>query len=269
MPSRPRPALLRSLSLTAGLFVAQACADRAVAWEPAEFTDSVLLPGAELVFDVAGRAGVIERWTPPLTPEGDRCQDSLRGAMLRADTAWAVWWAPQRGGGMRLLAARSTDGGLNWGASIAVEATDAGRGGCERPAPALALEPATGVPQVAFTAPEQGRWVLRLRAIGGATTTAAREIARGDSALAASVAVDGARVVVAYREVRGAIGTVWLALAPASGQIPIRRSSVASGGRRVSTPLVAIRGTQVAVAWNQSLEDRGPSQAAVRVGRLR
>jgi hypothetical protein len=251
-------------------FWAVGCATDAVRWEPPERSQATMLPSAELVLGLADHPGVIERFVAPLEPNAPRCEGSLRFTQARGDTAWAVWWSPQDGGRMALLAARSTDEGLNWGEPLAVERPDPGRAGCERPAPSLAVSSATGAVFFVYAQPEDGAWVTRLRSVNGTGTalTAAVEVVRGDSASTATVAVDPATVAVAYLVRSGALVEVRLALARSSGQILDRRTLVAPAARVVSPPLVALRGDRVAVAWNES--DAGDRPLAiVRSGRIR
>ncbi len=242
-----------------------------VRWERATESQAVLLPGAQLVLDAGNRPGVVERWEAPLPPAGDRCAGSLVTIRARGDTAWAAWWAPVAGGGIRLLVARSDDEGLNWREPVAVEPADRGAAWCDRALPGLEADTATGTLRIAYSVPDAKGWVTRLAtwAPGSAGFGAAVEVVRGDSIAPAAVAASGARVVVVYAERAGTKSSVRLALLTSTGQISAARSDVQASIPLLSPPLVTLRGDRVAVAWNQAVDDREQPRAFVRTGTIR
>jgi hypothetical protein len=95
------------------------------------------------------------------------------------------------------------------------------------------------------------------------------EIVRGDSMAAAGVGVAGGEIAVAYATWDGSRSRVWLALVGSTRQIPVRRTEVPGATVLLSPPLVARRGSRVAVAWNQDADGRGRPHAELRTGTIR
>lgn len=266
------PAVLGPFVALLGLVAAlSACQDSPVRWEKPTEAAAVLLPGAQLVIDQAGRAGVTERWAAPLEPGGARCASSLVTLRARGDTAWSAWWAPAGAKGMVLVVARSDDEGLNWRDPEAVAPPDSAGAWCGRGLPAMAVDSASGTLYVVYAAPVGKRWATRLvsRAGGAERFGAPLEIMQDDSIAAAGVAVSDGLVTVAYATWDGTRSRVWLALVGQKGQIPVVRAEVPGATVLLSPPLVARRGNRVAVAWSQDAEGADRPRAVVRMGSIR
>jgi len=131
-------------------FACIACGAPPVEWEAQRSVARPGGPALSLSADGTARpdtmAALATRVAPP---QGPSCAGSLRVAGTRA-TLVGVWWAPRPDSGVRLLAARSSDGGRSWSAPAAVDTSDAGAGGCRRAPAAIAADSASGYVHVTY-----------------------------------------------------------------------------------------------------------------------
>ncbi|GAC1517158.1 MAG: hypothetical protein NVS1B4_16320 [Gemmatimonadaceae bacterium] len=210
----------------------------------------------------------------PLPPWAG-CAGTRRAARATAREIHGVWWVARGdGGGMArppagLYASRSEDGGLHWSSPVAVDTTDAGTLGCDRPPAAIAADSSTGYVHVAYYA----------ESLGGGGVFFAHSMDRGhlfhDPVAVVygprpsftSVAAVGDTVAVAYEDPNVREGSaIVLALSRTAGHIFEDRVAV-SGSLPGQHPHVALApgGGRVAVAWQR----RDDGASTVRVGKLR
>jgi hypothetical protein len=249
-----------------------ACVEQPVEWQP----EKTLASAATLALDDAGSpvAGPESRVTPASAPTMRACPGSVRFAGA-GGALYAVWWAPRPDGSAALLASRSDDGGSHWGDAVPVDTLDESALGCERPAPAIVADAATGyVHVVYFLSGPSGPGVFFAHSMErGALYHAPVPIVYGDRPVRAAVAADGDLVAVAYEDPNAARPRIGLALSRTMGHLFEERLPPVSGANVASTePRVAVRGRTVAVAWTarpSGSSGAEPGVTVVRLGRLR
>jgi hypothetical protein len=206
-----------------------------------------------------------------LEPAG-ACAGSVVTAPGGGDEWYAVWWALRDGASVALMSSRSDDGGASWGEPVLVDGRDRGARGCLRPAPGIAVDPAGGYTHVAywFEPPgEQGIWYAHSME-RGAMWHAPTAIIFGADPASASVAANGDTVVVAYEHPLATEGRIGVAVSRTAGHLIEGRAVASAGAAYAVRPLVAVRGSELIVAWI-AREGRGAGAAeylVMRRGRL-
>jgi len=270
--ARRRPHAARWLTLlTLGL---AACAASPVEWAPTRVVDRPADADAAVVLAADGTlrpdtmAALAERVTPSAGP---MCRRSLRLAAARG-ILFGVWWAPRPDSGVRLLAARSTDGGRTWSAPAPVDTTDAGAGGCRREPIAIAADSLSGYVHVTYAlqAAEGPGLFFSHSMDAGVTFHAPVPILYGERLGRTSVAADGDLVVVGFEDPNSKTPRIGLALSRTMGHIFEHRIlPVSDDNGAAAHPLTAVQGRRIAVVW-EPLDANGASTAlAVRLGTVR
>lgn len=248
------------------------CAAPPVEWTPARLVDRPA--AAEVAIDADGRArtdtmaALAQRLPPPSTTI---CAGSLRVASARG-TLFGVWWAPRADSGVRLLAARSSDGGHSWSSPSPVDTTDVGIGGCRREPPAIAADSASGYVHVTYAlqAAEGPGLFFSHSMDGGVTFHAPVPILYGERLGRTSVAADGDLVIVGFEDPNSRTPRVGLALSSTMGHIFEHRIlPLSDDNGPASHPRTAARGRRVAVAWDPAPPGGAPRALVVRVGTVR
>jgi hypothetical protein len=283
------PRVTRRGWLPAAAVLCAACASDAVVWSDRE-PPSIPIPPPSAELGVRGPDAVADSLlrdavqrqladgTPrplaaPATLPGDptACPTSLRVAAGPGTVRVAVWWAQRPDRSSRLLASRSTDGGTTWGTPLSVDTLDRSTGGCDRPAPAVAVDSANGFVHVVYSmrAPE-GEGVFYAHQMDPrAAFEPPQVVVYGDRPSAVSVASDGDLLAVAYEDPNTAGRPfVSLAISRTAGHTIAERLAVS--GRSVASvrPAVAVRGRTLAVGWVERPSPRtlsateDPGQAA-------
>jgi hypothetical protein len=204
-------------------------------------------------------------------PASDICPGSLR--LSRAGgSLYAAWWAVRPDSGANLLSSRSLDGGRHWSIAARVDTSDAGVTGCHRIAPSIAADSSSGYVHVtyAMVAPEGPGLFFAHSMDEGVTFHTPVAILYGDRLGRTSVAADGDVVVVGFEDPNSSTPRVGLAISRTMGHIFEQRILPLSDDVGTATrPLTAVRGRQIAVAWEQRASPTAPAALDIRVGTLR
>jgi hypothetical protein len=250
-----------------------ACTEPPIEWS--DERSGALAPASPVVLEADGsvRADTMTALAARVTPAPEpACTGSLRVAAARG-VLLGVWWAPQPDSGVRLMAARSTDGGRSWSAPAPVDTTDAGRGGCSRAPAAIAADSASGYVHVTYAlqAMEGPGLFFSHSMDGGVTFHAPVPILYGERLGRTSVAADGDLVVVGFEDPNSSTPRIGLALSRTMGHIFEHRILPVSDDHDLATrPLVAVHGARVAVAWRNGDSSRpGGDALVIRTGRVR
>jgi len=264
------PPRYRALAL-ALLVLASACASPPVDWTTSRSTplgsDSarVLAPDGTLHPD--SMLALAATVTPPAS---GICPGSLR--LSRAGgSLYAAWWTPRADSSANLLSSRSLDGGRHWSAPAAVDTSDQGVSACHRVAPAIAADSSSGYVHITYAmlAPEGPGLFFAHSMDEGVTFHTPVAILYGDRLGRTSVAADGDIVVVGFEDPNSATPRIGLAISRTMGHIFEQRILPLSDDVGTATrPLTAVRGRQIAVAWEQRAAPSAPAALDVRVGTL-
>jgi hypothetical protein len=207
---------------------------------------------ARFALDASGRPTYLPPIVPPTVPaDAAMCRASLRVAEATPTELHAVWWHYRADGSASLLASRSEDGGRTWEASAPIDTVDRGTTACERPAPAVAADARTGYVHVAYSllAPEGPGIFFSHSMDRGALFHSPVVIAYGERPSRVSVAAAGDTVVVAYEDPNAARPEIGAALSRTMGHIFEDRFDIGGSGIGSVDPLVALRGSTIAVVW--------------------
>lgn len=209
--------------------------------------------------------GSVER-APTSPPDTAACPTTMRFASSSPSEIYAVWWSRRESGRSWLLSSRSDDSGRTWNSSVAVDTTDRATVGCERPAPAVVSDAASGYVHVAYFlyGPNGGVFFSHSMERG----TLFHEpvaIVYGDRPSATAVAAEDSTVVVAFEDPNGQRPQIALAISRTWGHIFARERPVVSGtSPTVERPLVSLKNGVVAVGWRST-----DGAIVARVGKMR
>ncbi|MDF1505676.1 sialidase family protein, partial [Roseisolibacter sp. H3M3-2] len=215
-----------------------------------------------------------------------RCPGSLAWAAGPGEERVAAWWALRPDRGADLMAGRSTDGGRTWDAPARVDTLDRGGAGCERPAPAIAVDAENGYVHLAYSmAAAEGRGVFYAHRMDPrAAFEPPQVIVYGDRPAQTAVASAGERVLVAYEDPNtGGRPFVSLAVSRTAGHTWEQRFAASVGSMSAERPRVRLAGGRVALGWVERAAPREiattenartttlpyPTGVVVRVGTLR
>lgn len=263
------PSVLRSALL---LVLAMACTSSPVDWTvdrstPLD-TDSARVITADGKLHPDTLLALAARVTPPVA---SICPGSLRLARA-AGSLYAVWWTPRPDSTASLLSSRSLDGGRHWSAAAAVDTSDHGVTGCERVAPSIAADSASGYVHITYAmrAPEGPGLFFSHSMDEGVTFHTPVAILYGDKLGRTSIAADHDIVVVGFEDPNSTRPRIGLAISRTMGHIFEQRILPLSEDVGTATrPLTAVSGRRIAIAWEQRADTGAAAALDVRVGTLR
>lgn len=247
-----------------------ACAQEPVDWnEPAPLSPE-LATTPILAFDAQQRlvGRPASRVAPPVFT--GQCAGSARVAQDTSTGDWyAVWWGARTDSTADVLVARSSDG-VTWSPALRVDSTDAGRVGCQRPAPAIAADGGNVFVVYAMTARE-GPGIFASHSMDrGMMFHSPVAVVYGERIGLAAVAARGDIVAVAYEDPNSAPRRISLALSRTMGHLFQHRMAVSpSTGQPVRAPGVALGDGRVAVTWTGAVPADASAPRVVRIGELR
>jgi hypothetical protein len=204
---------------------------------------------------------------PPASP--GLCRSSLRVADAPYGAIYAVWWRARRDSSVVLEATHSLDNGRTWREPVPVDTVDRTRTGCDRPAPAIAVERDNVHIVYSLHGPE-GTGVFFAHSMDRAGMFHAPvSIVYGDHLTEASVAASGDRVVIAYVDPNTTPPQIGLAISNTQGHNFQPRVLASEGGNN-SAPWIRLTDDRMLVAWLQHASSRTVTPTHVtRMGRLR
>ena len=249
------------------LLVLGACAVSPVDWDDARSMQAPDSAAVLVIEDDGAPALVPAPARPSWSPDG-ACAASVRFADGAAER-YAVWWAARDDGSAELRGARSDDGGTTWTAAVPVETEDRWAVGCDRPAPAVAVDARTGYIHVAYFAHgPHGPGVFFSHSMERATYFHdAVQIVYGARPAEVAVAAEASTVAVAYQDPNSRAPRISVRISRTNGHLfdmPV--TGVSAGNVSAREPRVSVKGSMVAVGWRAGDPDGTPM---VRVGLAR
>ncbi len=250
-----------------------ACVPEPVAWDDTlARAEGALADSLRLAWpEGAERPALVAAWRPEAWPaEPGLCATSARAVPALGGEAFASWFTVRSDSSVLLRVARSDDGGRNWNAAVTADSTDRGRTGCGRPAPFLAADSVNGYVHVVYhlVAREGAGLFFTHTMERGALFHEPVPIVYGDRPSRASVASRGDTVIVAYEDPNSRLPRLGLALSRTQGHIFEARLPASDETGEASTPLVAVRGDRIVVAWTATQRGGGTPRIMVRQGTL-
>lgn len=194
------------------------------------------------------------------------CLNSVRWARAAAHEVVVVWWAARTDSSVVLRLAHSRDDGAHWDSLRSATELDRGVRGCDRPPPAVALDPLHGYTHLAYWfEPASGAGVY-YEQVTDLMFHAPVGIVYGEGLAETSVGGHGDTVAVAYQDPNGPEPHIVLALSVTGGRDFPDRLEVSGSGIAASLPVVIVDGNRLAVGWTALAPVPGSAQpSATRV----
>lgn len=243
---------------------------------------AVLAPGAcsapsvdwgEISYPSTPPIGVGALPVPVQNEPAGACPGSLRAAPSGRDT-YATWWHVRQDSSAVLMAGRSVDGGRTWITMAPADTTDRSRRGCDRPAPAIYADSATGYVDFAyFLEANEGAGIFFTHSMdgphigeGNGVFHSPVPVIYGEHPSRVSVTARGDDVAVAYEDPNGLQPRVGVVLSRTMGHIFETRSDVSSADLPAVDPRVSLSRNVVTVQWSER-PDSVPSGGRIAVRR--
>ncbi len=186
------------------------------------------------------------------------CIRTIRTAGTDSDL-FRVWWASRSDSSVALSMQRSGDRGATWEAPVGVELRDRGRRGCDRPAPGVFYDSASGyLHLVYFLEGSDGAGVFFAHSMDkGGMFHAPVAIVYGNMPSGASVAGIGDSVVVVFEDPNATTPTIGIALSRSAGHIFEQRGEVTPEDVRAVAPWVSLDRGNITVWWKEGKNAAG------------
>ncbi len=265
---------LRLLLAVAGacLVGLTACIPQPVEWEePAQVADGPIADSLRLELAPDGSPRLVPAFVPPAWP-GDpaACAASRRAARTPSGQVYASWFSVRPDSSVRLVVARSDDGGATWRASVAADTTDVGTAGCARPAPYLSVDSLNGYVHLAYHLDaREGAGIFFAHSMdGGAMYHEPVPIVYGDRPSAAAVTSNADTVLVVYEDPNSRFPRLAVAVSHVQGHIFEARQPASDETGEARAPQAALRGGRVVIVWTASQRDGRWPRTVQRQGTL-
>lgn len=177
---------------------------------------------------------------------------------------YAAWWSVRPDSTAVLMVAKESRGG-GWSVPEAADTMDAGRSGCRRAAPAMAVSNGSVYLAYGMNAKE-GPGVFTVHWMQG-MTHAPVAVVYGERFGGTSIAVRGDTVVVAYEDPNTDPRRIGVAVSTTGSHLFQYRTLVSPPTGAARDPLVSLDSAGIVVVWNQT--SRGETRGMTRRGRFR
>jgi hypothetical protein len=252
------------------VLVTVSCAAPPIDWDDPAPLPPDLATAPRLAFDAQRR--LVGRPAPLVSPPvfTGQCTASARVAQDSSSGDWyAVWWGARMDSTADVLVSRSSDA-VTWSPALRVDSTDAGRVGCERPAPAIAADRGNVFIVYAMTARE-GPGIFASHSMDrGMMFHSPVAVVYGERIGLAAVAARGDMVAVVYEDPNTLPRRISLALSRTMGHLFQHRMTVSPNtGQPARSPGVALGDGKVAVTWTRGASTDASAPRVVRLGEVR
>lgn len=222
--------------------------------------------------DPDARSSVMSARIPAVAETTAPCVRSIRTAGDSSEL-FRVWWALRSDSSVVLSIQRSGDSGATWQSPVTVESRDRSRRGCDRPAPGIFYDPASGyLYLVYFIEGDDGAGIFFSHSMdnGGMFHTPV-PVVYGNRPSAASVAGVGDSVVVVFEDPNATTPRIGIALSRSAGHIFEQRSQVTPDDVAALAPWVALDHEKITVWWKTPDKSGSPygDRVGYRVGQWR
>ena len=247
----------RAVFLSTAL-VLTGCVKEPVEWGDVAYRQSQL-------GDPDTRSAVMSANLPAIAGASGQCIRSIRTAGTAAEL-FRAWWSSRRDSSVVLSMQRSVDQGGTWHAPIEVESRDHGRRGCQRPAPGIFYDSASGnVHLVYFVEASDGAGIFFAHSMDkGGMFHSPVPVVYGNVPSVASVAGHGDSVVVVFEDPNSTTPRVGIVLSRATGHIFDQRGQVTPDDVPAAAPWVSLDHKNITVWWKST--DSSDTATSDRVG---
>ena len=196
------------------------------------------------------RSALLSAGLPAIPRTVAPCLMSIRTA---GDTSerFRSWWSVRSDSSVILSLQRSPDKGARWDSAIEVDSRDSGRRGCQRPAPGISYDPASGyVYLVYFVEASDGAGVFFAHSMNrGGMFHSPVPVVFGSAASVASVAGRGDSVVVVFDDPNSTTPRIGIVLSHTTGHLFDQRGQVTPDDVAAVAPWVALSHSRIIVWW--------------------
>jgi hypothetical protein len=244
-------------------FALVACVGEPVAWGDVSYRGSKL-------GDPDTRSAVFSANLPPVNGGVDPCLRTIRTAGAGSDL-FRAWWTSRSDSSVVLSMQHSREGGASWESPVTVEARDRGRRGCDRPAPGIFYDSASGyLHLVYFIESATGAGVFFAHSMDkGAMFHSPVPVVYGNAPAAASVAANGDSVVVVFEDPNATAPRIGIALSHSTGHIFEARGDATPDDVPAISPWLTLDHRKITVWWKPGEDVAGNrgDRVGYRVGR--
>ena len=218
-----------------------------------------------VTWDETGVATIDEApvgYQPPDVP--GLCHDTFAWAHDKATgMVYGAWWRVRPDSTADLMVARQ-DGSGKWSAPESADTMDAGRTGCRRVAPSMAVSNGSAYLAYGMTAKE-GPGVFTVHWMQG-MTHAPVPVVYGEKYGRTDIAVRGDTVVVAFEDPNTDPRRIGLALSTTGSHLFQYRDVISPPTGEASDPMVLLDSGAITVTWTRTI--RGNQERQMRRGRI-
>ena len=232
------------------------CVNEPVEWGNVSYRQSQL-------GDPDTRSSVMSANLPAIAGASAPCITSIRTAGA-AGELFRAWWSSRSDSSVVLSMQHSGAQGRTWQPPVEVEPRDRGRRGCDRPAPGIFYDPASGnVHLVYFIEASDGAGVFFAHSMDkGEMFHSPVPVVFGNSPSLASVAAHGDSVVVVFEDPNSTTPRIGIVLSRVSGHIFDQRGQVTPDDVLAIAPWVSLDRNRIRVWW------KAPNDSAGRTDRV-
>lgn len=249
-------------------FVCWGCGPDPIEWGEAEPLPPQLAATTELEFDAQNQ--LVARPAPAIQLPVflGQCAGSVRLARDTTGDWYAVWWSVRSDSTADVVVSRSNDG-VTWSPAVRVDSADAGRVGCQRPAPSIDADAGNIHVAYAMTARE-GPGIFASHSMDlGMTFHSPVAVVYGERIGLTAIAARGEQVAVAYEDPNSTPQRVALAFSRTMGHPFDVREIVSSATGAARAPGVAVGNGTIAVTWARGRATDASAPRVLRIGELR
>lgn len=196
------------------------------------------------------RSAIMSAGLPSIPGTISPCIMSIRRA---GDTSelFRAWWSVRRDSSVVLSMQRSANQGTTWDTATEVETRDSGRRSCQRPAPGITYDSASGyVYLVYFVEASDGAGVFFAHSMDkGGMFHSPVPVVYGNTPSVASVAAHGDSVVVVFEDPNSTTPRIGIVLSHTTGHLFDQRGQVTPDDVAAVAPWVVLNHKRITVWW--------------------
>jgi hypothetical protein len=234
---------MRAKCTIASLFLLTGCVAEPVEWGNVAYRLSRL-------GDPDTRSAIMSAGLPSIPGTVSPCIMSIRTTGGRGEL-FRAWWSVRRDSSVVLSLQRSASQGTTWDNATEVETRDRGSRSCQRPAPGITYDSASGyVYLVYFVEARDGAGVFFAHSMDkGGMFHSPVPVVYGNTPSVASVAAHGDSVAVVFEDPNSTTPRIGIVLSHTTGHLFDQRGQVTPDDVAAVAPWVALDHKRITVWW--------------------